>query len=1201
MAIRRASGQSSRLSSGALTPTQRTQYSAHVVPQVQSSRAGLEGMGDAFARFFGQAQAALGDLQQIAHEGEMRRIEEQNEAEQVQATNDFYSGRGMDQNLTNDDDYMDTYRGLQANRVANGSARDFMSWYEQDFLPNNPMGNLEEARDLWVQQNLMGIDDPETQALALSRFYQSTEAMLNTHMENGIRMQRAQDMQTLYESLYDDAASGTMTGADVQWYIEAARRLDPLNFMEAAPRVVAGLMATVRNNPASAQQIITLLSESGTGMNGRSFAESFPDAFADFQVGALNAYIQTNTLEEREYFQSIEDTMINNPNMGMTDVATLLAQIQYGETRYGSANRADQLRETLASRMNVMAQTASDVSVVEAMMANPSYLDASHIREHFGDYLQSEYGTTSLTDIPAGDLARDLSRLGGVAPEDIRATLTNLLTNSGSVEGQQHALDVLTAIEAARGPEYVANYLSAEGNRWFNHVRTHIEAGRDPAEAIQRTSEARELGRNADEFDWRTATGETTVAAALDVVESEVDTQVQTFFGTNGLLTGVFNDNIRVPENVMNQIVGYAQTVYAERGADGYTVEGAVAEAVQQYAGMADIVGTRDNPVLLLRDPDEMNPNGQPRVRLGPNVMSPAGVEVNTHDIYLDELTQLGENAGWMFQNGDIEDVAIDYSSRMTDAFQIRQGGLPIVFEAGETFTWEGSHYIIPDTQEEVEAMFGTVFPEGFGLVANRDSGGELIGWDLMYRPHFGDYGQSLSDLEEAFTLGEARTPAMELQDMAMAIANSQEFRGMLPATAGVTNTELMNVRDARDIMLFVDNQLERGVQQQGYRFIDRHAASYDQTYRSRRQQLLVNAEAMHLRAYDDRTGSNMQPGVSAEGYVTVGIGFNMDRAGAQDTWTEVFGEDGPDFQEVYSGQAQISQAQAQRLFDHDMLYFENVVMDAADGRTLPEHQHLALLSVGYNSPRSIDEMRDDIAEGNHANVIHAILYDSYNPNHPQAAAIRSRRYQEARLYAGDDPALRAMLPSVQEFLGPQGITNPITGGLGIGSSFVADPSTDMRAIQPGRHSISVTGDRSASRQVTGVIGAAVETVLGSDARVVITSGHRPDDAGSQHSTSHAADVAIYDGEGRQLSWNDPRAQHIMMVAAQMGALGFGAGPNYMSGNHFHIDLGTGGATASRRGGIQVWSDDDGNGHSSGGPGAAQWLSLLQQSRQAVN
>lgn len=124
------------------------------------------------------------------------------------------------------------------------------------------------------------------------------------------------------------------------------------------------------------------------------------------------------------------------------------------------------------------------------------------------------------------------------------------------------------------------------------------------------------------------------------------------------------------------------------------------------------------------------------------------------------------------------------------------------------------------------------------------------------------------------------------------------------------------------------------------------------------------------------------------------------------------------------------------------------------------------------------------------------------------------------------------------------------------------------------------------------VVGSAVHQVLGPGARVVVTSGLRPNDAGSQHSTGGAMDFAIYRADGSQIMWDDPDLALIGQAASAMGAMGFGWGPTYMGGTHFHFDMGTGGAIAGARGRVMVWSDDDG-GPADAGPGAAQYYDML--------
>ena len=1181
MARRRVAGKSA----GTKLPTQRTQYARHAIPQVTSERAGLENMGNVFADFFGQGQRAIANLREEVMVGQRAQIEQENRAEAIQAQTDFYSGRGPDPKLANDLDYMDSFRGLQASRMASAAGRDFYMWYQTEYLPQNPMGDLVAAREEWARTNLMGIEDPEVQAQVLGKFFTSTEGMMGQHIENGIKMQRSVDVTNLNQSIYDEVVAGTMTPERIQWYITASQQIDPMNPMEAAPRVIASIMQSVRNNPQQTQHVIQTLTEAGTGINGRSFAESFPEAFADFQVGALNSYLQTNTMEEYEYFRAIEEEINSTADMTPSAMSQLALKITQGTALYGAGRQADALRAMMAKRFDDLVAKQSAVSYVGQMLDDPGVMDASHLRKHFMDWMLDTHGTKNALEVDPAVLANDIARLSGVVPEDLKAQLSTALTNSANPGGQERVLRMLAAVSAARGEGYVEQYLSTPASNYYAHVSDKLGTDLPLGDAIAQTNDARGTGRLPEDFDWITITGESTLGDAVAVVDSEIDSQVQTHFETNGLFLGPFVTNIEIPENVMGVLRDHAKTIFAERSADGITYQDAVAAAVKRHIGNADIVGTEDQPVLLLRPVSDGVRNEDigagPRVQLGPNVMSPAGIEVDTRQIYLDELKMLGENAAWMFPDGNIEDVVINYASSAPGIFQIMQGGSRLVYEVDQEIEVDGQTITIPYTERGLRETFGDILPRGFGFEAQRDNEGGLLGWQLMYRPHFGDYDRSVSDLEKSFSLGQARTVNMMMQDLAQATIIAGREGGIIPMTTGVAQP-MPQIRDGADLMDFLDAELARGVNAQGRRFIDRNAVSFDQTYRGRRLKLMTQQLQMRPHAFD-ATGARVTAGQTPQGDVTVGLGFNMDRPGARDTWREVFGGYGLSFDEVRNGEAAINDEQAQRLFEVDMLHFENVLADAADGRTLPENQHLALLSLAYENPNVIDKIRGDIADGNHNEVIRAILYEDI-PASNTAAAVKSRRYQEARMYVGSDPQLQFALPSVQQYLG---------------LSERLDPQLDMRRVQPGNSTISFEGNLSSSDDIRGVVTAAVESVLGAGAHIKFTSGLRANDRGSQHSTGHAADFAVFDSNGRKLRWDDPEVQHIFAVAAQMGALGFGAGPSYMGGEHFHIDLGTGGALARPRSGVTVWSDDDG-GVTDRGPGAARWGSTLRMAARTT-
>lgn len=89
------------------------------------------------------------------------------------------------------------------------------------------------------------------------------------------------------------------------------------------------------------------------------------------------------------------------------------------------------------------------------------------------------------------------------------------------------------------------------------------------------------------------------------------------------------------------------------------------------------------------------------------------------------------------------------------------------------------------------------------------------------------------------------------------------------------------------------------------------------------------------------------------------------------------------------------------------------------------------------------------------------------------------------------------------------------------------------------------------------VLSQAAASSLGEGARVVVYSGK--EDEGHQHGSNRhktglAADIRVYDGSGKLVTLNDPRALAFALAAAQGGVRGIGAGSEYM-GDAFHMDM----------------------------------------------
>ncbi len=90
-------------------------------------------------------------------------------------------------------------------------------------------------------------------------------------------------------------------------------------------------------------------------------------------------------------------------------------------------------------------------------------------------------------------------------------------------------------------------------------------------------------------------------------------------------------------------------------------------------------------------------------------------------------------------------------------------------------------------------------------------------------------------------------------------------------------------------------------------------------------------------------------------GYVTIGIGFNMDRKGAKQEWQEAFTnyKDAPNFQEVYDQKRLLTENEIKILFNYSLAIREKELRNIYDSilYRLTANELLAIEDAYYNAP----------------------------------------------------------------------------------------------------------------------------------------------------------------------------------------------------------------------------------------------------------
>jgi hypothetical protein len=104
---------------------------------------------------------------------------------------------------------------------------------------------------------------------------------------------------------------------------------------------------------------------------------------------------------------------------------------------------------------------------------------------------------------------------------------------------------------------------------------------------------------------------------------------------------------------------------------------------------------------------------------------------------------------------------------------------------------------------------------------------------------------------------------------------------------------------------------------------------------------LIPTTPRINLKVYKD-----------TKGYRTIGIGFNMDRAGAESEWRESLGHD-ISFNDARNGKVNITKDQAYQLFDHSIKIREKILRNkiGADWELLKPNEKITIISMYYNLP----------------------------------------------------------------------------------------------------------------------------------------------------------------------------------------------------------------------------------------------------------
>lgn len=167
------------------------------------------------------------------------------------------------------------------------------------------------------------------------------------------------------------------------------------------------------------------------------------------------------------------------------------------------------------------------------------------------------------------------------------------------------------------------------------------------------------------------------------------------------------------------------------------------------------------------------------------------------------------------------------------------------------------------------------------------------------------------------------------------------------------------------------------------------------QLYQTIRYQFIKENEGYTLNAYRDTNG-----------YVTVGIGFNMDAAGAQQAWDQIFGNN-ISFKSVYDANSELSDDDVRNLFQYSIaqrldqlkrIYGKNWFKLRANERLCIEDSYYNCPALVNNNTRFYQYI-NQYADTREMDYLEQAIYEIKNDSNPSDnRGIQNRRNVEAEM-----------------------------------------------------------------------------------------------------------------------------------------------------------------------------------------------------------
>ena len=678
------------------SPSVQSQVIAHDVPEFNTGQTGLEGLSRAFDAFY---RPAMIGLEAVANAAERRssfeqqkalkEIEIENARKEKERSNkgaaDALAGRARDTGLDAFTSYRESYSAALATRDAPRHWSDFLTASQAEIAAGaDPV----QVFDAWVKKEIgQGSGDDIYDTAVLSDLGRKFESFQYQVTQDRAAMAKIKGIEALNTAVAAKVRDRDMTVDDLSTFIASMRStfatFGDMESYQNAPKLlmnqIIGSYSMASGNKEDAEYIIGLLNAPGSGINGQSFAESFPDT-ADAAIAEINRdWMSGVNGKGLTAMNSLRDDLLNfdvgsyaTSEDAMLAFQSLADKALTLRDQYGGYDDYDQFMTSLKATAKPLVEKMAGMDYINLALSGKmdDVVDSGVVKKYLPDTLKAA-GASPLTN-PVG-AAQIINRLG-VIDDDTKKTMSNALSSFDNPAALANAYTFYKTLAGQdRGETFALSMIDGEANKDIflqiagAEMTTNADLPTVVAQVMANREKAKGVKANINELYGDK--GESAIRGKLrEAIADQFDPSI---FG--GL-------NVTANSYVIDALYERTLQNYVSRG-PGAQWDTVISDTVKAAGDRLSVIPGEGG--VLTIDALGKNMKG---LRFGEEVPIPGDAlhrTINTVDVWNDDLADIHDKLPGVIEDTSTIGLVADESTGM---YMVQESGIPVVLGFGQEY-----------------------------------------------------------------------------------------------------------------------------------------------------------------------------------------------------------------------------------------------------------------------------------------------------------------------------------------------------------------------------------------------------------------------------------------------------------------------------------------------------------------------------------